>query len=377
MAGSETVHYLNFNSKFRPYIKGEQEPSNDFTITLPNPIYNVTSIQPISAIFPVSEYTIRFDESNNKFKIRIGTDEYVVRIPVGTYQGAEAEQAVNTLLENGIVNPNNIIQIVNQAIVQTRNANPAWPATLFVELVYIVPLRRYAFRQCNRALNDDDQQLPGAIANIEFELDFDVDPSLYIYETFGWTMGFEKSYYSKNFKKDVTYGSTSCQNTCLGDLNQGAGAGLTGLADACKNLRSKNINGISQYKMLTSDNDTTLNEYYIAEKLAVMPATSLYYLMAITDFTNSGNNPFIEACLPSNAMVTSDVIAKIPTNYAELNTTSQDDGSPLNLQRVYKNPVTLSKLRIRLYDETLRSLDINNGDYSFMLQVTTIENSRR
>ena len=94
MAGSETVHYLNFNSKFRPYVKGEQEPSNDFTITLPNPIYNVTSIQPISAIFPVSEYTIRFDESNNKFKIRIGTDEYVVRVPVGTYQGAEAEQAM-------------------------------------------------------------------------------------------------------------------------------------------------------------------------------------------------------------------------------------------------------------------------------------------
>ena len=375
MSGSETVHYLNFNSKFRPYIKGEQEPSNDFTITLPNPIYNVTSIQPISAIFPVSEYTIRFDESNNKFKIRINNTEYVVRVPVGTYQGAEAEQALDTLLENGTVTPNNIIQIVNQAIVETRNsATPAWPPDLFVELVYIVPLRRYAFRQCSETLKNDVPQPDTAIANIDFELNFDVDPSLYIYETFGWTLGFEKSYYSKNFKKDVTYGSTSCQNTCVGDLNQGAG--LTGLADACKNLRSKNINGISQYKMLTSD-DTNLNDYYIAEKLVVMPATSLYYLMAITDFTNSGNNPFIEACLPSNAMITSDVIAKIPTNYAEENATSQDDGSPLNLQRVYKNPVTLSKLRIRLYDETIRLADINNGDFSFMLQVITTENSKR
>ena len=377
MSGSETVHYLNFNSKFRPYIKGEQEPSNDFTITLPNPIYNVTSIQPISAIFPVSEYTIRFDESNNKFKIRIGNDEFVVRVPVGTYHGAEFDGPPTvTLLEQGTVEANNIIQIVNQAIVQTRNANPPWIASgVFVELVYIVPLRRYAFRQCNVELNPNGAQPEAAIEDIEFELDFDVDPSLYIYETFGWTLGFEKSYYSKNFKKDVTYGSTSCQNTCLGDLNQGGD--LTGLADACKNLRSKNINGISQYQMLTSDNDTTLNDYYIAEKLAVMPATSLYYLMAITDFTNSGNNPFIEACLPSNAMITSDVIAKIPTNYAEENATSQDDGSPLNLQRVYKNPVTLSKLRIRLYDETIRLADINNSDFSFMLQVITTENSKR
>ena len=37
--------YININTKFRPFVKGNQAKNTDFIISLPNPIRNVLSMK--------------------------------------------------------------------------------------------------------------------------------------------------------------------------------------------------------------------------------------------------------------------------------------------------------------------------------------------
>ena len=150
--------YINVNTKFRPFVKGIQPKNTDFLISLPNPIRNVLSMKLKSFNSPNAEYTFTVDEKNNSFDVIVGNDTITVSVIPGRYSTLD-----NTLLFD---------QIKTQI-------NP-----LGIDITYIPELLKYAFTGNN-------------ISNVE--LNFDVANN-YIYNTFGWIMGFHHSYYSKDPK---------------------------------------------------------------------------------------------------------------------------------------------------------------------------------
>ena len=80
--------YINVNTKFRPYVKGEQAKSTDFLVSLPNPISNVLSMKLKTFNAPNAEYTFDIKENNNSFQIidvSAPTNPTTITIPPGSY----------------------------------------------------------------------------------------------------------------------------------------------------------------------------------------------------------------------------------------------------------------------------------------------------
>lgn len=299
--------YINVNTKFRPYVKGEQPKSTDFLVSLPNPISNVVSMKLKTFNSPNAEYTFDIGENNNTFEVidTTGPTTTSISISPGSYTSDQLKVNVNTALTTaGLAN---------------------------IELDYITPipppsggLGMFAFKSVP----------PTTINN--YEINFDVNVNSYIYETFGWKLGFRKSYYSAN---------TEYQKNPFPNQN-------------CPQ-KFGNIGGLSVFNGLT---------LYLADTPIAMPNTSSYYLLSINDFLNHSDLTFHEACFPSNNIM-DNIFARIDTSYSLNNNTlyETDTGEPF--KRVYSGPVTLSKLHIKLYDDNNNILDLNNADYSFLLEL--------
>lgn len=285
--------YINVNTKFRPFVKGIQPKNTDFLISLPNPIRNVLSMKLKSFNAPNAEYTFTVDEKNNSFDVIVGNDTITVSVIPGRYSTLD-----NTLLFD---------QIKTQI-------NP-----LGIDITYIPELLKYAFTGNN-------------ISNVE--LNFDVANN-YIYNTFGWIMGFHHSYYSKDPKFSYAYPRKKC-------------AKETGLVGGLTTIGS--------------------NTYYLADQPVFLPNTSSYYLLNIDDYLSNVENAFYEGCFPSNNSM-KNVLGKIATKNATVNQTFYETDTDESFQRVYTGPVTLSKLNIQLYDDNDRIVDFNNANYTFLLEL--------
>ena len=285
--------YINVNTKFRPYVKGVQPKNTDFLITLPNPIRNVLSMKLKSFNAPNAEYTFSVDEKNNSFEVLAGGQTTTVSVIPGRYTTLD-----NTLLFNQI----------------NSQINP-----LGIEIVYIPELLKYAFKGNN-------------IANVE--LNFDVENN-YIYNTFGWILGFQRSYYSKDPKFAYAYPRKKCAK------ETGLTGGLTSIGN---------------------------EQYYLADQPVFLPNTTSYYLLNIDDFLSNVENAFYEGCFPSNNSM-KNVLGKIATKNATDNQTFYETDTDESFQRVYTGPVTLSKLHIQLFDDNDRIVEFNNANYTFLLEL--------
>ena len=286
--------YINVNTKFRPFVKGVQEKNTDFIIDLPSPIRNVLSLKLKSFNAPDTEYTFFVSESNNTFEVVSGNGT-TTRTTVSVLPGKYTMETLDKLLQS-----------VNDQI-----------NFLGIELEYDDVLQKFRFKGRN---------IDGV------ELNFDVQNS-YIYETFGWMLGFKKSYYSK--KIQTNYPDKSCPK------NMGNMGGIT------------LINGV---------------QYYLADSPVMLPNTSLYYMLYVDDFLNNMEDAFYEGCFPSNNNI-KNVLAKVTTKYAYSNNTFYETDTDASFERVYSGPVTLNKLHIKLLDDNNKIVDFNNSDYTFLLEI--------
>ena len=303
------LKYLNVNTKFRPFVKGVQPSSTDFLVTLPIPIKNVLSMKLKTFNAPDNEYTFDVSEKNNSFEVFVNgnsTPTTVVVAP-GKYNNPEPGSPSSSLL----------LDQVNSQL-----------TPLGITMVFLPELKRYAFTGNN-------------IRNVEINFDVAGKENNFIYNTFGWILGFQRSYYSNKAQYAYSYPNTKCIKT---DSNVSGVVTVTGLASIGNSV------------------------YYLAEEPIQLPNTSAYYLLSINDFLNESNVYFYEACFPSNNIM-DNIFARITTKYALDNNTYYDTDVIESYKREYAGPVTLSKLHIRLYDDNYNILEFNNTNYSFLLEL--------
>jgi hypothetical protein len=102
------------------------------------------------------------------------------------------------------------------------------------------------------------------------------------------------------------------------------------------------------------------------------PIGPRYAYLGLTDFNNNSNNYFISAF--ASSILNPDIIARINLIKMQQNEgiyhAGDDEGSStqLNRTRNYFGPVDIQKLKITLYDEFGRIIDLNNMDWSFTIK---------
>lgn len=108
---------------------------------------------------------------------------------------------------------------------------------------------------------------------------------------------------------------------------------------------------------------------YVADTI-VEPATIRYIYLAIDDFHNSANNHFITAF--NQSILNPNIIARISLRGNYFSLLMDNDLNILTEPRKYFGPVDIQRLRIRLYDDFGRLVDMNNANYSFCLVFTIL-----
>ena len=112
---------------------------------------------------------------------------------------------------------------------------------------------------------------------------------------------------------------------------------------------------------------------YIAE--GVLDITGPKYLfLVINDFNNNVHNKYTSLVKSSISMPASNILARISMPYG-VNEIGYDDTSDLIPKtREYFGPVRIEKLHIQLVDEFGRIVDLNNNDFSLLLDFQCLYN---
>ena len=103
---------------------------------------------------------------------------------------------------------------------------------------------------------------------------------------------------------------------------------------------------------------------YVSETL-IEPASIRYIYLAVDDFNNSVNNHFITAF--NQSILNPNILARISIKGTYFSLLMENDLSIITEPRVYFGPVDIQRLRIRLYDDHGRILDMNGANFSFCL----------
>ena len=105
---------------------------------------------------------------------------------------------------------------------------------------------------------------------------------------------------------------------------------------------------------------------YTAEAI-VEPSTARYIYLAIEDFNNHSNDHFVS--IVKDNFLNKDIIARISLKASNFSILMENDLKIVTEPRTYFGPVDIQKLRIRLYDEFGNTIQMNNSNYSFCLNM--------
>jgi hypothetical protein len=138
---------------------------------------------------------------------------------------------------------------------------------------------------------------------------------------------------------------------------------------------SKGLDGNESYANVVTKigwNLGFINLYYLAINTvtgeAIMePSTTRYLFLGIDDFNNHSNDHFVS--ILQNNQMSKDIIARISLKASNFSILMENDMKIVSEPRTYFGPVDIQKLRIRLYDEFGRIVQMNNSNYSFCLNL--------
>jgi hypothetical protein len=94
-------------------------------------------------------------------------------------------------------------------------------------------------------------------------------------------------------------------------------------------------------------------------------ATIRYIYLAVDDFNNNANNQFIS--IFNKSILNPNILARISVKGSFFGSVQENNFTIITEPRQYFGPVDIQRLRIQLYDEYGRILNMNNANYSFCL----------
>lgn len=103
---------------------------------------------------------------------------------------------------------------------------------------------------------------------------------------------------------------------------------------------------------------------YLSDTI-IEPATIRYIYLAVDDYNSSVNDLFMTAF--NESLMSPNVIARISIKGTYFSLLMENDLSMVTEPRIYFGPVEIQRLRIRLYDDHGRILQMNNANFSFCL----------
>jgi hypothetical protein len=300
---------LNIDSKFRPnYYK---TISTDMQIQLPYKFENVINMRLSSFEIPLTYYAISKKNGNNKFFVEWSENQNTDENGEIIYDKKTVVTIPDGNYEQMFIGSTNAYSIeiaINNALSGTDTFKAPFNLRFTVDRVS----GRSIFSQ---SLNNSTEPIPYKITfNISNNDTLEIDAPLPF--KLGWNLGFRVASYN-------------CPN----------------------------------------------GESVVSEGICYVTGPKYIYL-AIDDYNNNVNNYFISAF--NDSIDNKNIIARL--NIATISQNNgiyqlgQDDGfsTQINRSRSYFGPVDISKMRVTLYDEYGRILDLNNMDWSLALMFECI-----
>jgi len=136
---------------------------------------------------------------------------------------------------------------------------------------------------------------------------------------------------------------------------------------------TKNRNGTSDTTFLFSKIGWNLGfikskyegaKQYISDTVFEM-STVRYIYLAVDDFNNNANNQFISVF--NKSILNPNILARISIKGSSFGSIQENNFTIITEPRQYFGPVDIQRLRIQIYDEYGRILNLNNGNFSFCL----------
>ena len=102
----------------------------------------------------------------------------------------------------------------------------------------------------------------------------------------------------------------------------------------------------------------------------VEPSSIRYIYLAIEDYNNSLNNNFVT--IFNKSILNPNILARISLKGNYFSIMKENDFNIVSEPRRYFGPVDIQKMRIRVYDEHGRILNMNNSNFSFCLNMKVV-----
>ena len=305
---------LNIDSRFRPNYYNTS--SSDQQINLPYRFENVINMRLASIEMPLTYYTISKANGNNIFLLNwdLSGNSYInsmaVTIPDGNYD-------TNLNISSGV---SSIESVMNAALQNPDNyMNSGTPMSLDPSFNLIYTVDQTSGRSIF-AIDASNSLVPNTAYQLAWAVNSDGSPAVNENITFflGWMLGYRVNIY---------------------------------------------VSGPPVGPITTSP-------AVISEGICYIKGPS-YIFLAIDDYNNNVNNYYISAY--SDSINNRNIIARINLGAIQQThgsyQTGEDDGfsTQINRSRNYFGPVNIEKLKITLYDEYGRILNLNNMDWSCAL----------
>ena len=109
------------------------------------------------------------------------------------------------------------------------------------------------------------------------------------------------------------------------------------------------------------------NEIYYTSDSVIESKNTRYIYLSIDDFNKNSNNPFVSVF--NQSILNDDVMARISIKGSHLSLIMENELTVVTEPRQYFGPVDIQRMRIRLFDEYGRILQMNGSNFSFCLKL--------
>jgi len=317
---------INIDTRFRENYYSTK--STNIIFTLPFRLEKVISYRIVGITLPLSYYNISQSYGNNVIQINVFNRappgqvlvSYSLILPDGCYNTTQNNSQYSSCLE----------QVINNMLINDVNSPNNNALTSGLNLRYTID------RTSGRSIFAQDATIPGTVA-YNFDIIMSVENSLQsgqveedynriLMMKLGWILGFRFAKYSSSNTvgtPPTTFGSIVSEGICF-----------------------------TKFPM--------------------------YGFLAIDDFNNNANDYYMSVF--SNSISVPNIVAKVNlTEFSESSGTFQgaqgeSSSTAINREKRFFGPVNIQKLKVTLYDDMGRVLDLNNMDWSLELAFECVYN---